>query len=109
MQVLVNTDPKIEGGEKLDRWVASMVEETLGQLGSHVTRVEVHLSVEAGTKDAPGDTRCLVEARLEGRAPIVVIQQDHLLDHAVNGAARKLKRSVEHASTRAEMPAHMRA
>jgi ribosome-associated translation inhibitor RaiA len=109
MQVLVNTDHKLEGGEALARWVTSVVEETLGHLRNHVTRVEVHLSLEAGTKDAPGDTRCLVEARLEGQAPIAVTQQDRLLDNAVNGAVRKLKRSVEHASTRAEMPAHMRA
>jgi ribosome-associated translation inhibitor RaiA len=106
MQVQINTDHHIEGSEARDQWARSVVESALGHLADHVTRAEVHLSDENAGKSGAEDKRCLVEARLNGRAPIAVTQRADSLDAAVNGAARKLVRAIEHALGRADKHAH---
>jgi ribosome-associated translation inhibitor RaiA len=65
-------------------------------MSDHVTRVEVHLTDERGPKSGKNDKRCMMEARLEGRQPIAVTDEASTLDLAVNGAADKLVRLIEH-------------
>lgn len=101
MQIQVNTDHKVEGGERLVKWATSVVEATLGHLKSHLTRVEVHMNVESGSREDPQEFRCLVEARMEGHAPVAASHHDRLLEPAVDGAALKAARLVEHALHRA--------
>ena len=82
MQIEVSTDSNIEGREKLAAHVKGVVESALNRFSDRITRVEVH-------------KRCMMEARLQGRQPTVVTRQATTLDQAVDGAAGKLKRSVE--------------
>ena len=95
MQVHINTDHNIEGHEALAAQVSSVVESALSRSSDHITRVEVHLSDENSHKSGQNDKRCMMEARLEGRQPIVVTHQAATLDQAVDGAAEKLTRLIE--------------
>ena len=97
MQIQMNTDGNIEGHEALATQVSSVVESALSRFGDRITRVEVHLSDEnSDKKDGNGDMRCVMKARLEGRQPIAVTHQAANLDQAVDGAADKLTKLVEH-------------
>jgi len=96
MKVLINTDHNIGGHEVLAAQVSGVVKNALSRLSDHITRVEVHLSDDNGNKSGSNDKRCVMEARLEGRQPIAVTDQAATLDQAVDGAANKLTRLIEH-------------
>ena len=95
MQIEVSTDSNVEGREKLAAHVKGVVESALNRFSDRITRVEVHLSDLNSDKGGQDDKRCMMEARLQGRQPTVVTHQATNLDQAVDGAAGKLKRSVE--------------
>ena len=95
MQIEVSTDSNVEGCEKLAAHVKGVVESALNRFSDRITRVEVHLSDLNSDKGGQDDKRCMMEARLQGRQPTVVTHQATTLDQAVDGAAGKLKRSVE--------------
>ena len=90
MKIQLNTDVHIDGTEALAAQVAAIVEHALERFSEHVTRVEVHLSDENGGKSGQQDQRCMMEARLEGRQPLVVTDHAATLEQAVHGAAQKL-------------------
>ena len=94
MQVQVNTDHHIPGHEALAARVRDVVERALNRFSDRITRVEVHLSDEDGTKSGKYDKRCAMEARLEGRQPVAVTHQAATVDEAVDGAARALARLI---------------
>ena len=96
MQIQVNTDHTIEGHEALADQIRGVVENALSRMSDHITRVEVHLTDERGPKSGKNDKRCMMEARLEGHQPIAVTDEASTLDLAVDGAADKLARLVEH-------------
>ncbi len=95
MQIQINTDHNIEGHEGLAAHVTKVVEHSLDRMRDHITRVEVHLSDESGTKSSEDDKRCVMEARLEGRQPVAVTHQAATVDQAVEGAVHKLLRLIE--------------
>jgi ribosome-associated translation inhibitor RaiA len=94
MQVQINTDHNIEGSAALTARVRGVVESALSRVCNHITRVEVHLTDEDGDKSGKSDMRCVMEARLEGRQPVAVIDQAGTLEQAVDGAADKLARLI---------------
>ena len=96
MQIQVNTDHTIEGHEALAARIRGVVENALSRMSDHITRVEVHLTDESGPKSRANNKRCMMEARLEGRQPIAVTDEAATVDVAVNGAADKLARLIEH-------------
>jgi ribosome-associated translation inhibitor RaiA len=96
MQVQIHTDHNIEGHEALAAQVSSVVESALSRISDHITRVEVHLSDENSDKSSQNNKRCMMEARLEGRRPTAVTHQAATMEQAVDGAAEKLTRLIEH-------------
>jgi ribosome-associated translation inhibitor RaiA len=102
MIIQINTDNHIEGREALAEETSATVESTLGHLAEHITRVEVHLSDENSDKGGAHDKRCMMEARLEGHQPIAVTDEAETIDQAIDGAAEKLKRSLDHTLGRLE-------
>jgi ribosome-associated translation inhibitor RaiA len=96
MQVLINTGHNIEGGEALAAQFRGAVESALDRSSDRITRVEVHLSDENGQKHGADDKRCMIEACLEGHQPLAVTHHAAALDQAVDGAADKLARLIEH-------------
>ena len=74
-----------------------VVTDVLGHLTARITRVEVHLSDEHGAKHGAEDKRCVMEARPQGLHPTAVTHHAATVHQAVDGAADKLKRALEHA------------
>lgn len=96
MQIQINTDNNIEAHETIIAEVSSALESALGRFSDHITRLEVHLSDEnSNKKDADDDIRCMIEARMEGRQPLVVTAHGATVDQAVDGAADKLTRMID--------------
>lgn len=95
MQVLVNSDNRITGDERLTQHVESVVQDTLGRFAERITRVEVHLNDVNGPKLGENDKRCLMEARIGGLKPIAVSHQAPTLAEAIDAAADKLERAVD--------------
>lgn len=104
MKIQINTDGHIEGNEALAAQLRATVDQALARFSERVTRVEVHLSDENGAKHGQQDQRCLLEARLEGRQPVVVTDHAATLEQAVQGAASKLAHLLE--STLARLHEH---
>lgn len=97
MQVLVNSDHHIVGGEDLTERVQGVVEGRLDRFGGRITRVEVHLNDLNSLKRGERDKRCMMEVRLGGLKPIAVSHEAPTLTEAIHMAADKLERAVEHA------------
>ena len=95
MKIQVNTDSNIQGREALVAQVTASVEHALKRFQESVTRVEVHLSDQNGDKSGQQDKRCVMEARLEGRLPVVATDDAATTDQAVRGAADKLSRLID--------------
>lgn len=97
MQVLVNSDHHIVGGEDLTERVRGVVEGRLERFDGRITRVEVHLNDLNSFKLGERDKRCMMEARLGGMKPIAVSHEAQTLTEAIHVAADKLERAVAHA------------
>ncbi len=95
MQIQVNTDDNIEGREELIQHVGAEMRNSLGRFSDQITRIEIHLSDENAGKSGSNDKRCLMEARLAGRKPEAVSHEANTIEEAFNGAAGKLRRSLE--------------
>lgn len=96
MQVLVNSDHHIVGGEGLTERVQGVVEGRLERFQARITRVEVHLNDLNGNKLGERDKRCMMEARVGGMKPIAVSHEAPTLTEAIHMAADKLERAIEH-------------
>ena len=106
MQVQFNTDESVVGREALGRHAEEVVRKVLDRFSNEVTRVEIHLSDSNGQKAGENDKRCLMEARVAGRQPIAVTDQANTLHQAIDGAAQKMKRSLD--STLGKLGDHKR-
>jgi len=95
VQIQVNTDGNVEGGEELSACISTEIHTRLDRFSEHITRIEVHLSDENADKSGDSDKRCLIEARLKGRQPEVARDQAATLEGAYSGAAKKLQRALE--------------
>jgi ribosome-associated translation inhibitor RaiA len=95
MQIQINTDHNIDGHEALVTHLSTIVTTTLSHISDQITRVEVHVTDENGHKTGKNDKRCVMEARLENRPPLATTCQAETVHKAVEGAAKKLIRSIE--------------
>ena len=95
MQIQVNAGEGITGGEGLERWATEYLNESLARFSGDLTRVEVQLTDENSTRGGTDDKRCLLEARIAGRDPIVAEHRAENLDMAVRGAAQRLTSVLE--------------
>ncbi|MET0237151.1 MAG: HPF/RaiA family ribosome-associated protein [Kibdelosporangium sp.] len=99
VQVQVNTDHNIDGGEKLATYVTTELTSSLTRFDRWLTRVEVHLSVDAAGRIE--DKRCVIEARPAGAQPVVVTHHAGSVDEAYNGALQKLEKVLDTKYSRA--------
>lgn len=96
MQIQINTDHNLQGHESPADSVRTTVENALKRFSTNITRVEVHLGDENGNKHGHDDKRCMMEARLEGHQPIAVTHHAATHAQAIDGAAAKMIRRLEH-------------
>ncbi len=94
MQIQVNTDHNVKGGDLLIKYVKGLLNDSLNSFIDEVTRVEVYISDENGPKGGDDDLRCTMEARIRGLQPIAVTHHDANIDLAIAGAADRITRSV---------------
>ncbi|MGA9291529.1 MAG: HPF/RaiA family ribosome-associated protein [Ignavibacteriaceae bacterium] len=95
MNIQINTDHNIQSNEALIARFSGTIKSALSRISDHITSVQVHLSDEDGNKKGNNDKRCMIEARLEGRQPIVVTDSAATLNRAVDSTINKLISMVE--------------
>ena len=95
MTIQFNTDKNIAGDEKLEAYVNTLVADKLARFREHITRIEIHLSDENGSKTGEQDKCCKLEARLENRQPILVSSNENTIEKAVSNSISKLLASIE--------------
>lgn len=95
MIIQVNTDKNIPGGDDLQTYLDGLISNQLNHYSSQISRVVVHLSDENGPKEGANDKRCLLEARVEGRQPIAVVNNADNHEKAIAGAVDKLAHSLD--------------
>lgn len=95
MQIILNTDPHVDGGHGMAEHLEAVVKDALGRFADQITRVEAHLSdANSHAKATPDEIHCTLEARLVGREPVVVKDHAGNAHQAIHGAVVKLKRAV---------------
>lgn len=95
IQVQVNTGHSIHGSDELNLYVQDTVIASLGRFDRQVTRVEIHLSDDNGSKSRGDDKRCVLEARPAGHQPLVVTHVGATLDEAVDGAVDMMEKLLD--------------
>lgn len=96
MQILINSDNHIKGGDSATERVQAIVAAAVDRFESRITRIEVHLSDTNGPKHGDREKRSVIEARVGGLRPIAVTHEAPNILEALEGAAEKLKRALEH-------------
>jgi ribosome-associated translation inhibitor RaiA len=96
MQILVRHDGTIEGSQRLTELTTASVEDSLGRFMEHITTVEVHYADENGPRGGGNDIRCTIEVRVEGRPPVAVTHHATELEVALDAAAEKMARMLDH-------------
>jgi hypothetical protein len=95
MKIQINTDRNVQGHEAFTLRIKDIMEHALQRFQSHITRLEIHLSDENADKSGQRDKRCVIEARLEGDAPIVAIDSAATSEQATRQASEKLVRIID--------------
>lgn len=95
MTIQINTDKNLSLHEAFGSKLEGILTEELSRFSEYITRLEVHLSDENGSKAGIKDKRCLLEARLQGRQPIAVTGLANNYELAIGRATDKLKASLE--------------
>lgn len=94
MKLQFNTDKNIEGTEALEAVVAEKINHALKHFTNQISRIEVHLSDQNADKSGPGDIQCKIEARIEGRQPVMVTSTNDSKEKAVDEAVAKMKAAL---------------
>jgi ribosome-associated translation inhibitor RaiA len=100
MQIQVTTDNHITGSDGLTSHVESVVDDTMKRFGARVTRVNVHLGDHNSHKN--GAQWCSMEAKLAGLQPLAARAEAPSLNQAIDAAAAKLLKVLDHAIGRKE-------
>jgi len=97
MQIQVNTDHNIHGGEAMLQRVKDVLNDVLSRFSPQLTRVEVHFKDHnSDKKSGAQDKRCMLEARPAGHPPIAVSHEAPTVWLALDGASEKLVHSLDH-------------
>lgn len=98
MQIGINSDKNITMHAKLANLIETTLQHTLDRFTAQITRIEVHLTDENGSKSASAgilDKRCVLEARPKHHQSLTVTNDSADVQTAVSGAASKMLRLLE--------------
>jgi ribosome-associated translation inhibitor RaiA len=95
MHIQINTDRSIHGHDTYLAKVHDRIEGALERFSPQITRVEVHLTDQNGTKAGTDDKRCVIEVRPEHHQPVAVTHQASTAEEAVDGAVSKIVSVME--------------
>ena len=102
MTIQFNSAHHVKVNEELKVSIAAILSEKLNRFSEHITRLDVHLSDENGNKEGVNDKRCLLEAHMEGAVPLIAKNHANTYEQAADGAADKLKASLNSLHGRSE-------
>jgi hypothetical protein len=91
MLIEVRTDDNVQGSKQLSDEVKTVVQTTLDRFGDRIRRVDVYLSDATGNKAGHDDKCCKIEARRDGREPIIVTHHETTMDQAIRGAPLRIE------------------
>lgn len=91
MTIQLNTDKNLTIHQEYEDKIKTAINDGLARFDDLISRIEVHLSDENGSKEGLDDKRCLLEARLLGKDPIAVTNLGNTYDLALTGAISKIK------------------
>lgn len=94
MIIQLNTDKNLTIHAEYESKINEVLTQQLDRYSQYISRLEVHLSDENGSKSGLNDKRCLLEARLEGKQPIVASDMGDTYDLALKSATEKLKHAL---------------
>ena len=94
MIIQFNSAHNVKANEELQAPIIALLTEKLNRFSNHIARLDVHLSDENGDKEGIDDKKCLLEAHLDGREPIVAKNHANSYQQAAEGAVDKLKGSL---------------
>lgn len=98
MKVQVNASNAIQNKEALESWANGFLNERLARFAQDVTSIEAQLTDENhATKGGDADKRCMLEARVAGRAPLAVTAFGADQNLAFRAATEKLEHALDHA------------
>lgn len=97
MQVIVNSDHNITADKSVTDRVEATLADSVGRFAQRITKIEAFLSDTNGSKHGARDKRCVLEARVAGAQSVVASDEASSWLEAIDGAARKLERALEHA------------
>jgi ribosome-associated translation inhibitor RaiA len=97
MQVIVNSDHNITGDLALTARVESVVSDSVERFAQRIIKVEAFLSDSNSSKHGARDKQCILEARVAGAHSVVASNAAPSVLEAIEGAADKLERALEHA------------
>ncbi len=95
MTIQFNADNNLTVHEEFRNKLTERLTLKLKRFSGNITRLEVHLSDENAGKQNGDDKKCLLEARLEGRQPIVVSAIANNYEISLDAAIDKLKTSLD--------------
>jgi hypothetical protein len=94
MIIQLNADKNLTIHSEYESQITEKLNKDLERYSEHISRIEVHLSDENGSKGGINDKKCLLEARFEGKQPIVTSDLGDTYDLALKGATEKLKHAL---------------
>ena len=95
MTIQLNADNNLTVHDVFRDKLNNSLQEGLYRFSDHITRLEVHLSDDTEFRFGPNDKKCLLEACIEGRSPIVVSAGANNFQVAVYSAVTKLRSSLD--------------
>ena len=95
MLVQIHTDKNIEGGSRFSEYFSAEIKEQLARFNEIVTRIEVHVTDQNGSKTSPNDKKCVIEARIEKKQPIAVTAHGDTAEKAFFEALENVQRVLE--------------
>jgi ribosome-associated translation inhibitor RaiA len=95
MIIQLNTDKNLTIHSEYEAQITEKLNIDLERYTDHITRIEVHMSDENGSKGGVNDKKCLLEARFEGKPPVVTSDLGDTYDLALKGATEKLKNALK--------------
>ncbi|WP_338447404.1 HPF/RaiA family ribosome-associated protein [Pelagerythrobacter marensis] len=95
MQVQFNSDSSVMGTENVAERIEAQVREKLARFADRLTRLEIHVRDENGSKGGTDDKACTIEARPRGGRAIGVTEHADKVDAAARKAASTLAQRLE--------------
>ena len=95
MTIQLNADNHLHIHAAFSEKLNDMLNDELSRFSENISRLEVHLSDENGSKESPDDKRCMIEARVDGRPPVAVTAHGDTYELAANNCIDKLTASLE--------------